>query len=297
MSDGNGHPYSWSAIINGDYNEKEMAKCGYSGIPVYLSANREILGVSGAKVTHVWAQERNISEHIANASHIDNVVDKLEDMISKVDAVLLSRDDPENHVVMAKPFLDAGVPIFIDKPLTTKTEDLEYFTNQVEQGKLLMSCSSVRYAAENQAVRTDLAQLGKIELATSVGKKDWPRYGVHMLEGLFALLDDPIAVSVRHISSSNKDIVYIKFETGLLATVHLFYDITPTFQISIFGKGGWRFIEYKNWFAMFRNNIIEFIRSVEQGKSRLDFAKTQNIIRTLIAGNTSLEQGGRTIKL
>ncbi|KKR96059.1 MAG: oxidoreductase domain-containing protein, partial [Candidatus Uhrbacteria bacterium GW2011_GWF2_41_16] len=35
MSEGNGHPYSWSAIVNGKYNEKEMANCGYAGIPVY----------------------------------------------------------------------------------------------------------------------------------------------------------------------------------------------------------------------------------------------------------------------
>jgi hypothetical protein len=118
-----------------------------------------------------------------------------------------------------------------------------------------------------------------------------------MLEGLFALLDDPKAVSVRHISSSHKDIVYIEFETGVLATVHLFYDITPTFQISVFGQGGWRLIEYKNWYAMFRNNIIEFVRSVQQGRSRLEFSKTENIIRTLIAGKESLEQGGRVISL
>jgi hypothetical protein len=155
----------------------------------------------------------------------------------------------------------------------------------------------MRYAAESSTVRTEFAQLGSIELATAVGKKDWPKYGVHMLEGLFALLDDPKTVSVRHISSSHKDIVYIEFETGLLVTVHLFYDITPTFQISIFGRTGWRLIEYKNWYAMFRNNIIEFVRSVEQGRSRLEFEKTENIIRTLIAGKESLERDGKIIRL
>lgn len=295
MSEGNGHPYSWSAIVNGDYDQKEMANCGYAGIPVYLNANRDTLGIEGARVTHVWAQDRKISEHIAKASLIDNVVDKLEDMIGQVDAVMLTRDDPENHVAMAKPFLDAGVPLFIDKPLAIDTNDLEYFKEQVSKGKFIMSCSSMRYAAESQAVRTEYAQLGKIELATAVGKKDWTKYGVHMLEGLFALLDDPKAVSVKHISTSHKDIVYIEFETGLVATVHLFYDITPTFQISLFGQSGWRLIEYKNWYAMFKSNIAEFVRSVQQGKSRLDFTKTENVIRTLIAGKESLEQGGKTI--
>jgi len=297
MSEGNGHPYSWSAIVNGQYNEKEMANCSYAGIPVYLNANRDTLGIEGAKVTHIWAQERKIAEHIAKASLIDTVVDRFEDMIGKVDAVMLTRDDPENHVAMAKPFLDANVPIFIDKPLAITTNDLDYFKQQASAGKLLMSCSSMRYATESQSVKTEMAVLGKVELATAVGKKDWTKYGVHMLEGLFALLDDPKAVIVRHISSSHKDIVYIEFETGVLATVHLFYDITPTFQISVFGQTGWRLIEYKNWYAMFRNNIIEFVRSVQQGRLRLEFSKTENIIRTLIAGKESLEQGGKTISL
>ena len=29
MVEGNGHPFSWSAIINGDYDADEMARCGY----------------------------------------------------------------------------------------------------------------------------------------------------------------------------------------------------------------------------------------------------------------------------
>lgn len=297
LSQGNGHPYSWSAIINGNYDEKAMADCGYAGIPVYLKANHATLGIDDARVTHIWTQDRRLSEHIAEASLIDNVVDNSEDMIGKVDAVLLARDDPENHKAMAKPFIDAGVPIFIDKPLAIRTDDLNYFARQAADGKFIMSCSSMRYASENEAVRPDMASLGKLELATVVGKKDWVKYGVHMLEGLFALLDDPKAVSVKHVSSSGKDIVCIKFETGLLATVHLFYDITPTFQVSIFGTQGWRMIEYKNWYAMFRDNLVEFVGSVRQGSPRLDFAKTENVIRTLIAAKKSFEQDGKTIKL
>ena len=32
MVDGNGHPYSWSAIFNG-YDPEEMAECPYATIP------------------------------------------------------------------------------------------------------------------------------------------------------------------------------------------------------------------------------------------------------------------------
>jgi len=297
MSEGNGHPYSWPAIINGDFIREEMNDCGFSGIPIYLEANSDTLGIDGAQVTHVWTQDKSLSEHIAKASMIENVVDSMEEMIGQVDAVLLARDDPENHVAMAKPFLDADIPIFIDKPLAITSADLTYFSEQNEKGKLFMSSSSMRYSSECRGAKTDLASLGKIEFVTAIGKKDWVKYGVHMLEALFAILDDPKAVSVQHMSESGKDIVLVKFKNGLLATVHLFMNITGTFQLSLFGRDGWQLVDIKNSYSMFKENINEFIRSVQEGKSRIPFEKTENIIRTLIGAKESLEQGGKTIYL
>jgi hypothetical protein len=280
MSEGNGHPYSWSAIINGEFDREEMDKCGFAGIPLYLEANNDTLGIDGAQVTHVWTQDRKISEHIARASMIENVVNHAEEMIGQVDAVL-----------------DADVPIFIDKPLVITTNDLAYFVEQNEKGKLFMSSSSMRYSCECRTAKTELASLGKLELATVVGKKDWIKYGVHMLEALFALLDDPKAVSVQHLGESQRDIVLIKFENDLLATAHLFMDIAATFQLTLFGSDGWRLIDIKNSYSMFKDNLVEFIRSVREGRSRLLFEKTQNIIRTLIGAKQSLEQQGKMIDL
>jgi len=297
MSAGNAHPYSWSSIINGWFDENEITKAGYPAVSAYLEANKDTLGINAAQVTCVWTQDREISESIAKSSQIDNVVEKMEDMIGKVDAIMLSRDDPENHVAMARPFIDAGIPIFIDKPLASNITDLAYFSKEVAKGKLIMSCSSQRYSNECRTAKQELANFGKLELITAVGKKDWIRYGVHLLEGLFALVGDPKPISVKHIGEDQKDIVHIAFENGLQAMVHLFMDITPTFQISLFGQKGWRLIEIKNSYSQFRDTIIEFIRSVQEGKARLSFDKTANIIQTLIAAKESLEQGGKIIDL
>jgi len=295
MSPGNAHPYSWSSIINGSFDAGEIKNVGYPAVANYLEANIDTLGISSAKVTCVWTQERGISESIAKSSEIPQIVNKLEDMVPLVDAVFLSRDDPENHVAMAKPFLDAGIPIFVDKPLAITREDLQFFADENAKGKLIMSCSSMRYANETRIVKQEIDSLGKLELATAVGKKDWIKYGVHIVEGLFSILNDPKPYSVKSIGKKNKEIVYIEFEDGFQATVHLFMDITGTFQISLFGQQGWRLIDIKNSYSMFRDNIIEFVRSLEQGTSRLSFDKTENIIRTIIAAIESSKQGGKTI--
>jgi predicted dehydrogenase len=297
MSEGNGHPYSWSAIINGDFDNAAMDQCGFPAIPLYLRANRDTLGIDGALVTHIWTQDRKLSEHIALAAGIETVVDRADAMIGQVDAVLLARDDPEHHVAMAKPFLESGVPVFIDKPLAIRLDDLSYFKRQNEQGKWFMSCSSMRYSSECRTVKTELTSLGRIELVTVIGIKDWTRYGIHMLEALYALLEDPMAVSVRHVSQAGRDIVLITFETGLLATVHIFKDVAPTFQLSLFGRNGWRLVEIRDSYWMFRETLNEFIRSVREGRPRLKFETTENLIRTLVGAKESLERGGETVHL
>jgi len=297
MSEGNGHPYSWSAIINGNYNEKLMTECGYPVIPVYLGANRDTLGIDGAKVTHIWTQDRKVSEHCAAASLIDNVVDNLEDLIGQVDAVLLARDDPENHVDMAKPFIEADVALFIDKPLAITWTDLDYFSKQHGSGKFIMSCSSMRYSEGVQSGKAELDSLGQIELVVAVGKKDWRKYAVHYLEGVFALLNDPKAVAVKHISKSGRDIAYIEFENGVIATVHVFMNIAPGGELNLYGRKGNLQVDHGGSYTAFKNSLVEVVRSFEQGKARLDFEKTRNVISALIAGKESLEQNGKTIKL
>lgn len=297
MSPGNAHPYSWAAIINGSFDAEEITRIGYPAVAAYLQANRDTLGIPNARVTHVWSQERAISESIAFAASIPYITDNLEDMASQVDAVILARDDPENHQAMAAPFIAAGLPVFIDKPLAYSAEDLQWFSDQHTEGKFIMSCSSMRYANECRIARQELKTLGQLELITAVGKKDWKKYGVHLLEAVFGILDDPEPASVRHVGELGKEIVHLRLRDGLQITFYLFNDITGTFQLSLFGQQGWKLVDIRNSYSMFRDNIIEFVRSVEEGKPRLAFSKTRNIISIIIAAKESRENGGKEVLL
>lgn len=297
MSTGNAHPYSWSSIINGKYDGEEISRVGYPAVAAYLKANSDTLGLPHARVTHVWTQDADISKSIAASSGITNVVERVEDMIGQVDAVILARDDAEFHREMAMPFIKAGVPIFIDKPLAITQSDLDWFDEQQAAGKFIMSCSSMRYANECRVIKQNLQSLGKLELVTAVGKKDWLKYGVHMIEAIFATLDDIPVASVQHVGEQGKDVVHIVFETGLRATIHLFMDISGTFQLTFFGQQSWQMADIKNSYSMFRDNIIEFIRSVQEGKSRLEFEKTKNIINAVIAAEQSRLSGGKIIHI
>ncbi len=297
MSPGNAHPYSWSAIINGRYDVNEINKAGFPAVSAYLEANSDTLGIRGALVTHVWTQNPTISESIARTTGIENICTSLTEMASSVDAVILSRDDHENHIDMARPFIDANVPVFIDKPLAGNLRDLKWFKSRIKAGSFIMSCSSMRYSSECRALRAEMDSLGKIGFVTATGKKDWVKYGVHMIEAVSALFDDPVPVYVKGFGDKAKATVHIEYESGLVAVINIFMDISSTFQISVFGQNGWKLIEIRNSYSMFRENITEFIRSVHEGRPRLKFEKTEAIILTLIAGKESIENGSKRIKV
>ncbi|MBN2450829.1 MAG: Gfo/Idh/MocA family oxidoreductase [Lentisphaeria bacterium] len=296
LSEGNGHPYSWSAIINGDYDEALMEECGYPVIPAYLRANRDTLGIDGARVTHVWTQDRALSERVARTSGIAQVCTGLEDMIGEVDAVLLARDDPENHVAMARPFVEAGMPLFVDKPLAFCREDLSWFEERVAEGRFLMSCSALRYSAGVQGGRVDLPAVGDIRLVVAVGAKDLRKYAIHTLEGMFALLGDPQAVAVRHVGRPGRDVLLIDFADGSSATVHVFEGITGA-DLSVYGSKGVLRVNHGGTYPAFRACLVEAIRSFEAGRPRLDFDRTRNVIHALIGARESLERDGVPVRL
>jgi predicted dehydrogenase len=123
------------------------------------------------------------------------------------------------------------------------------------------------------------------------------KYGIHWLEGLYALLSDPQAVAVRHVSRSGKDIVTVEFVTGLLATVHVFQDMAPGGELTVYGRKGSTQVNHGGTYTMFRATLEEAIRSFREKKPRLDFAKTRNLMATLIGARESLERGGAVVRL
>src|SRR5690349_17475544 len=87
MIEGNGHPYSWSAIING-YDREKMAACPYPVIAQYLGQQPiESVRIPGARVTHIWTDNPDDAPKVAAASKIENVAANPEDVIGAVDAV------------------------------------------------------------------------------------------------------------------------------------------------------------------------------------------------------------------
>src|SRR5262245_51712793 len=77
------------------------------------------------------------------------LVEKPADMIGKVDGMLIEAVDGTVHFERAKPFLEAGLPCFVDKPFTCSTADAKKIFDLAAQKKTaVFSSSSLRYAPD-----------------------------------------------------------------------------------------------------------------------------------------------------
>ena len=88
----------------------------------------------------------------------------------------------------ARPFVEAGLPVFVDKPLATNLADLRQFVRWQRQGAVLLSTSGMRYAPEMRLSEAQRGALGDLRWITSFTCKTWERYGIHALEAVEPLL-------------------------------------------------------------------------------------------------------------
>ena len=299
--DGNGHPYSWSAIINGGYDPEEMKKCPYPVIYDYLSAEpKENLGIPGAKVTHIWSDDPKETSKIAKASLIRNIVSKPEDVIGSVDAVIIPTDRGNEHVERARPFIEAGLPVFVDKPLADNEEDLKTFISWVKEGKMILSSSCMRYAEEFKDYREPQKLknlIGETRYVSITTPKTWERYGIHALEAVYPILK-PGFISVRNSGSYKRNIVHIKHNSGADVVIAAVKDMHGAFgNLFIGGTENKVYSDFVNTFYAFKTQLESFIYYIKTGKRPFPFEETVELMKIIIAGIKSRENNGMEVFL
>ena len=295
MVDGNGHPYSWSAMFNG-YNKEEMAKCPFPVIPDYLGKEPpHKFGVRGAKITHIWTDDPEDAKKVAAAALIPNVVEKPEDVIGKVDAVIIATDKGEEHVWRAKPFIDAGIPVFVDKPLVDNVEDLKTFIKWVKSGAMIMSSSSLRYTKEYIPYYMGTTELGELRYINMTMMKSWERYGIHAMEPVYCITG-PGYVSVQNTGGKDNNILHLVHKNNIDVNIASIYHSAGS-PIKLVGTADSAVVFEKDSYYCFHTQLEEFVKYLETGVRPYPFEETIELMEIIIAGIRSREEGGRKVYL
>ena len=288
ISEGNGHPYSWSAIFNGFDNEI-MGNCPFPVIPEYLSKERfpENYLNHLAEVTHIWTQDRDLSEHVAKAARIQTVCNSLSDMVGNVDAVLLARDDAENHYKHAKPFLLAGIPIYIDKPFALNIRDADRLWNLAKTEEQIFTCSALQFAHEFQWSKIDFEKIGEVKAIWATVPKSWEKYAVHIIEPVLNILPergDLIDVRKLPIGSNELSGVQVRWSSGIIAQFQTGGNLPLPLCINVQGTNSSCELKFEDTFYAFKTALNRFVDIVHGEKKNIPRAFTKEMVTILEAG-------------
>lgn len=298
LNKGNEHPYSWSAIFNG-YNEEAMRQlCPSKTIPVYLGKEpKDTLQIKGARVTHIYCPDREDAEKISECSLVPEIVDTPEAMIGQVDAVIIGTDIGCDHLRQARPFVEAGVPLFIDKPLCDNLKDLEVFRQWINvERKPIMSSSCFRYAREYMPYHRSTSELGELRYVSATMSKKWETYGIHALEAIYPIVG-PGFKTVQNLGTPQRNIVHMTHERGIDIIIALIEDLQYGGGLRLAGTAGNVYICSNDTFFAFKAQLQAFIEFLRTGKYPFPPEETFELM-TLVAGALeSRADNGKLVKL
>lgn len=298
MTEGNGHPYSWSAMFNG-FDPEYMKECPFPVIPVYLSKQPEhTIGIKGARITCIcctgWGDRKN-AEHIAKASNIPEVLDDPLEMIGKVDAVIVATDVGDEHVERCRPFIEAGIPMFIDKPLVNNEEDLKMFVDWHNNGARFLTSSSMRYCKEFEIYYKNHYELGELMYICSPMAKKYETYGIHALEAMYPLLGKGF-VSVRNTGTYERTVVHIKHSSGCNVNIAQGIGMSGAGMLLI-GSAGSKYVECGDSYYAFKKQLDLFVHWLRTGEEPFPFEESVELMKMVVAGLRSRNEGGREVML
>jgi Oxidoreductase family, NAD-binding Rossmann fold len=151
---------------------------------------------------------------------IPKAIEKLEDMLAEVDGIIIHTADWGRHVALARPFVEAGKSVLIDKPIVGNVRDANELLAWSAQGKRITGGSSLRFAGEVREWRArPLGERGTVQTAFAGCGTDEFNYGIHAYALLSAVMGGGIR-SVQYLGMSGQRLVRVNWadgKTGLLS--------------------------------------------------------------------------------
>lgn len=220
-------------------------------------------------------------------------------LCKNVDAILLESVDGRKHLEQVRPVFDAGLPVFIDKPVAGSLKDaIEIYRLAKESGTPCWSASSLRFRPGVVAVAEEDA--GDIRGAFSYGPAsiepthpDLFWYGIHPTEALFTVLGSG-CLSVSRTHTEDTDVVTGIWKDGKVGVVYGQRNQKAGFKVIKFGtrkiveqtKGG----DYTGMLEA----IIEFFQT---GIPPVSAEDTLEIYAFMEAADESKRRNGQPVAL
>lgn len=224
------------------------------------------------------------------------IVDSIEQLCQEVDAVLLESVDGRPHLAQARPVIQAGKPLFIDKPMAVSVREAREIFHLAQDHKVpVFSASSLRFGKSTQAVRHgSIGPVLKAETHSPAHLEPhhpelfW--YGIHGVESLFTVLGTGCE-TVQHQTTTDGKIVVVGTWNGGRTGV---FREADGYGGTATGEKGQASVGAYDGYAPLVVEIMKFFRT---GVSPVPAEETIEILAFMEAADESKRQDGKPVRL
>lgn len=173
----------------------------------------------------IESSTKRVPEYTRNYQKMGiEIVGSIDELLKKVDVVLLETNDGRPHFEQALPVLKSGKRLFIDKPIAGSLADAVAIFGASRKYHVPLFCSSsLRFGRQTLAARD--GKIGTILRCETTSpchlEKTHPDlywYGVHGVESLFTVMGTGCKSVRRTVSTPTEDVVVGTWEGGRTGT-------------------------------------------------------------------------------
>ena len=233
---------------------------------------------------------------------LDKRCSSLDELVESVDIGFIHSCNWNKHAEYAKPFIDAGKPVFIDKPLAGNPADLLFLEKAASSGAVILGSSSARYAGEINSFKAQAEDsVGDVlHVFGSCGVDEF-NYGLHIVEAIGGILGTG-AEAVRFCGRAcggDKfcETYFVRYKNGASAVYSNFTWTHHPFEIIILGSKNTRkfTIDTTKIYQAMLEKVIDYMETGENGLAGIN-ALTESV-KIMLAGKLSRERGGEEVFL
>jgi predicted dehydrogenase len=230
------------------------------------------------------------------------LVGSIEELLKKVDVILLESVDGRPHLNQVRPVLAAKKRVFIDKPFTASYADAKEIVRlSRETGTPFFSTSSLRYANDLTAMKQS-DKLGTLLGAFTYGPAptephhpDLFWYGIHAVEMLYTLMG-PGCESVTRVRTDGADVVVGRWKDGRTATVRGTRAGKAEYGAVAFGEKT-TLTTTPPMKVDYRNLLVEIVKFFQTGVPPVQPEETLEMMAFMEAADLSKARGGAPVSL
>ncbi len=181
-----------------------------------------------AEVKYVWGESDDFARNAATKGNIPNIVKDPREMLGKIDALIVDHRHAKYHLEAATPFIEEGIPAFIDKPFCYRAAEGEEFLALARKlGTPVTSYSSIAHSAATFDMKEQLASMDNINQVVRTGPVELDSkyggvffYGVHIVQPLMYMFGEEID-RVRVTRKGKTGTANLVYKNGLFVNLIL----------------------------------------------------------------------------